>query len=98
MAANQQMAIVPGAGKPGEGDEMSMEPGGQEEGGERDPLGRPLRQGTGGKAADDSSVKVPDQMEQGRSRAIQEELRRRGADRQRTREELDYIDRLLKPF
>jgi hypothetical protein len=37
-------------------------------------------------------------MEQGRSRAIQEELRRRGADRARPKRELDYIDRLLKPF
>ena len=100
MAANSQMAIVPGGGKPGEdGDEMSMDPGGQDEGGERDPLGRPLHQGTGGKAADDGSVKVPDDMEQGlRSRAIQDELRRREADKARKREELDYIDRLLKPF
>jgi uncharacterized protein (TIGR02302 family) len=99
MAENSQMAIVPGGGQPGdEGDALSMDPGGQDENGERDPLGRPLRQGTGGKAADDSSVKVPDEMEQGRSRAIQEELRRRGADRERKREELDYIERLLKPF
>lgn len=100
MAANAQMAIVRGGGQPGEeGDEMSAEPGGQDEGGERDPLGRPLHQGTGGKAADDGSVKVPDEMEQGlRSRAIQEELRRREADKDRKREELDYIDRLLKPF
>jgi uncharacterized protein (TIGR02302 family) len=100
MAANSQMAIVPGGGEPGEeGDQMSAEPGGQDEGGERDPLGRPLHQGTGGKAADDGSVKVPDEMEQGlRSRAIQEELRRREADKDRKREELDYIDRLLKPF
>ncbi len=98
MAENTQLAIVPGSGKPGDGDELSMEPGGQEEGGDRDPLGRELRQGTGGKAADDNSVKVPDKMEEGRSRAIQEELRRREADRARRREELDYIDRLLQPY
>jgi uncharacterized protein (TIGR02302 family) len=100
MAANAQMAIVPGGGQPGQdGDDMSMDPGGQDEDGQRDPLGRPLQQGTGGKTADDGSVKVPDQMEQGlRSRAIQEELRRREADKARKREELDYIDRLLKPF
>ena len=97
MAENAQMAIIPSNGQPGEGDEMSMAPGGQDEG-EQDPLGRPLRQGTGGKAADDNSVKVPDEMEQGRSRAIQEELRRREADKARRRDELDYIDRLLKPF
>jgi hypothetical protein len=37
-------------------------------------------------------------MEQARSRAIQDELRRRDADRQRRQQELDYIERLLKPF
>ena len=41
---------------------------------------------------------VPDQMEQARGRDIQQELRRRGADRTRPTEELNYIDRLLKPF
>ena len=49
--------------------------------------------------ADESGdVRVPDQMEQARTREIQEELRRRGADRTRPQPELDYIDRLLKPF
>ena len=43
-------------------------------------------------------MKVPDEMEAGRSRAIQEELRKRGAERARPKQELDYIDRLLKPF
>jgi uncharacterized protein (TIGR02302 family) len=99
MAANSQMAIVPGAGQPGEeGEEMGQGGGGREEGGERDPLGRLVHQGTGGKAEDDGSVVVPDTREEARSRAIQEELRRRGGDRARTREELDYIGRLLKPF
>jgi 8-oxo-dGTP pyrophosphatase MutT (NUDIX family) len=44
------------------------------------------------------SVRVPDQMEQARTRELQEELRRRGADRTRPQPELDYIDRLLKSF
>lgn len=70
----------------------------------RDPLGRPMpedgnsreqavngQEGTG-------SVRVPDQMEQARTRELQEELRRRGADRTRPQPELDYIDRLLKAF
>jgi hypothetical protein len=48
--------------------------------------------------ADDPTLRVPDEMERGRSRAIQEELRRRGANRERPQEELDYIGRLLKPF
>ena len=37
-------------------------------------------------------------MEEARTRVLQDELRRRGADRTRTPVELDYIDRLLKPF
>jgi hypothetical protein len=37
-------------------------------------------------------------MEQARSHAIQEELRRRGAEKSRPQPELDYIDRLLKQF
>ncbi len=99
MAENSQLAIVPGGGKPGEegGEEFGSEPGGQD-GGDRDPLGRQFRQGTGGKAEDDGSVEVPDKREEGRSRVIQEELRRREADKARKRDELDYIGRLLKPF
>jgi hypothetical protein len=37
-------------------------------------------------------------MEEARTRALQDELRRRGAERTRPQPELDYIDRLLKPF
>ncbi len=70
---------------------------GQRRSARRDPLGRPLHQGTSG-ATDAGDVRVPDEMEQARTREIQEELRRRGADRTRPQPELDYIDRLLKPF
>ena len=63
----------------------------------RDPLGRPAQQGTSG-AEESSDIRVPDQMEQARTRALQEELRRRGGERTRPQPELDYIDRLLKPF
>jgi uncharacterized protein (TIGR02302 family) len=94
--ANAQMVIIPG-GAPGD-EQAGEEPGSDGDGGPTDPLGRPLQQGTGGKASDDNSVKVPDEMEAGRSRAIQEELRKRGAERARPKQELDYIDRLLKPF
>jgi uncharacterized protein (TIGR02302 family) len=94
-----QLALIPGAGEPGaEGEEAGTDPNSPGDGTERDPLGRPLKQGTGGRAADDNSVHVPDEMEQGRSRAIQEELRRREANRERPHEELDYIDRLLKSY
>jgi len=63
----------------------------------RDPLGRPLQQGTSG-SDESGDVKVPEAMEQARTRALQDELRRRGAERSRPQPELDYIDRLLKPF
>jgi uncharacterized protein (TIGR02302 family) len=63
----------------------------------RDPLGRPLRDGTSG-MDESGDVRVPDQMEEARTRAIQEELRRRGAERSRPQPELDYIERLLKQF
>ncbi len=61
----------------------------------RDPLGRDLQ---GGEASSGDQVRVPDQMEEARTRALQEELRRRGADRTRPQPELDYIDRLLKTY
>jgi hypothetical protein len=63
----------------------------------RDPMGRPLQQGTSG-SDESGDVRVPDQMEEARTRAIQDELRRRGAERTRPQPELDYIGRLLKPF
>ncbi len=63
----------------------------------RDPLGRPAPQGTSG-SEESGDVRVPDQMEQARTRALQDELRRRGAERTRPQPELDYIDRLLKAY
>jgi hypothetical protein len=47
---------------------------------------------------DSNDVRVPEEAERKRSQAIQEELRRRGAERERPQRELDYIDRLLKQF
>ena len=60
----------------------------------RDPLGR-MNQGSG---VDSGDVHVPEEAERKRSQAIQEELRRRGADRERPQGELDYIGRLLRQF
>ena len=55
--------------------------------------------GQGSSGADESAdVTVPEERERQRTQAIQEELRRRGADRVRPQLELDYIDRLLKQF
>jgi len=72
-------------------------PGQHGRGEKRDPLGRQLGQGTAGSDESDA-VRVPEEMERQRTRAIQDELRRRGADRARPQPELDYIDRLLKQF
>jgi len=58
-----------------------------------DPLGRPLR---GRDYGDDSTVRVPGEIDVQRARRIIEELRRRFGDFTRPQEELDYIERLLK--
>jgi len=62
----------------------------QQEG--EDPLGR--SQGANG----GNEVKLPDQSQLQRARAILQELRRRASEPGRSREELDYIDRLLREF
>jgi len=77
----------------GTGDRDGYRPGNR-----RDPLGRPLREDGTGQSPNESGVRVPDEMEQARSRAIQEELRRREAEKTRPQPELDYIDRLLRQF
>ncbi|MDE3114845.1 MAG: TIGR02302 family protein [Pseudomonadota bacterium] len=68
--------------------------GGQPGAGE-DPLGR-LQNGNGG--AFGGTVKIPDKSTLERAREILKELRKRAAERGRPKEELDYIDRLLKEF
>jgi hypothetical protein len=72
--------------------------GGHRSADRRDPLGRPLREDGTGQSPADSGVRVPEQMEQARSRAIQEELRRREAEKSRPQPELDYLERLLRQF
>jgi uncharacterized protein (TIGR02302 family) len=62
--------------------------------GGRDPLGRSAQ----GNSTDNADVAVPEERERQRTQAIQEELRRRGAEQERPREELDYIGRLLRQF
>jgi uncharacterized protein (TIGR02302 family) len=65
------------------------------EGGERDPLGRPMANGG---AYDQGDVKIPDQGMMQRSRQILDELRRRAGEHYRPQIELDYIDRLMQRF
>jgi uncharacterized protein (TIGR02302 family) len=62
---------------------------------QRDPMGRPQRfQGPDA----GNSVKVPDEIDIQRARAILEELRRRLAQPTRPAQELDYFERLLRRF
>jgi uncharacterized protein (TIGR02302 family) len=63
---------------------------------ERDPLGR--SDGNYGDAVDTGVDKVPLELERQRSREILDELRRRAGEQQRPKDELDYIDRLLKTY
>ncbi len=82
---------------PGSGPGGYPRHGSADRGNGRDPLGR--QYGNGSSGTDESAdVTVPDERERQRTQAIQEELRRRGAERDRPQEELDYIDRLLKQF
>jgi uncharacterized protein (TIGR02302 family) len=60
-----------------------------------DPLGR----AAGSKGGlDGGNVKIPDRSELARARSILEELRKRASEQGRPKEELDYIDRLLRQF
>jgi uncharacterized protein (TIGR02302 family) len=91
-----------------QGNQMGMGPGGRPGGPGRpgrlgparadqqtDPLGRPLR---GHDYGDDSTVKVPGEIDAQRARRILEELRKRFGEIDRPQLELDYIERLLKDF
>ena len=85
---------APGRGRHGEGyDGASAAKQGTS--GNEDPLGRAqgaFGTGTGG------GVKIPDEAELAARALDPEELRKRAAERGRPKEELDYIDRLLKEF
>lgn len=89
---NALQALKEGAGQLAQ---QMMQQNGQPNGQEgEDPLGR--AQGTKGTTGSD--VKLPNPSQLQRARAILEELRRRAAQPGRSKEELDYIDRLLKQF
>jgi hypothetical protein len=81
----------------GDGTARGTRPGehGDRQGGTRDPLGRLTADGTSGSDEGDD-VTLPAQSEQATTRALQEELRRRGGEKGRPAEELRYIDRLLQ--
>jgi uncharacterized protein (TIGR02302 family) len=105
----QQFGQQPGGEQEGEGEgEGEGMAEGQQQGGEgqdqqnaqgegRDPLGRRAREAPG-QAENGGDTRVPEEVEALRTRRLQDELRRRGAERERPPAELDYIDRLLKRF
>ncbi|HEY0467842.1 MAG TPA: TIGR02302 family protein, partial [Polyangiaceae bacterium] len=78
----------PGPGQPGRNGRQRAEQG-------TDPLGRPMR---GREYGDDTTVKVPGEIDAQRARRILEELRKRFGESIRPQLELDYIERLLKDF
>ncbi|MGD0190467.1 MAG: DUF4175 family protein [Rhizomicrobium sp.] len=63
--------------------------------GNEDPLGRSAGAHSN---FDGGNLKLPDQSELARARTILEELRKRASQQGRPKQELDYIDRLLKEF
>jgi hypothetical protein len=69
--------------------------GQNEQQGNSDPLGR--AEGSRG-GIDGGNVRLPDQSELARARSILEELRKRASEQGRPKQELDYIDRLLREF
>ncbi|MBV9061380.1 MAG: DUF4175 family protein [Alphaproteobacteria bacterium] len=74
---------------------MRQGDGKQGEAGNEDPLGRD----NGGRGASfGDQTKLPSKSALERARSILKELRRRAEERGRPKEELDYIDRLLKQF
>ena len=88
QSMQQGMGNGPGPGQPGRF-------GRARPNGDTDPLGRPLR---GRDYGDDTTVKVPGEIDVQRARRILEELRRRFGEGFRPQLELEYIERLLKGF
>jgi uncharacterized protein (TIGR02302 family) len=93
QAMQQQQGMGPGRpGGPGRAGRLGQAGRAQQD---TDPLGRPLR---GRDYGDDSTVKVPGEIDVQRARRILEELRRRFGEIARPQLELDYIERLLKDY
>jgi uncharacterized protein (TIGR02302 family) len=87
----QQMGQAQGPGPNGQPGRLG--PGRAQQ--DTDPLGRPLR---GRDYGDDTTVKVPGEIDAQRARRIIEELRRRFGEAFRPQLELEYIERLLKDY
>ena len=88
QSMQQQFGQGPGPGQPGRIGQARANQ-------DTDPLGRPLR---GRDYGDDTTVKVPGEIDVQRARRILEELRKRFGESFRPQLELDYIERLLKDY
>ena len=88
QSMQQQMGQGMGPGQPGRTGQARANQ-------DTDPLGRPLR---GRDYGDDTTVKVPGEIDVQRARRILEELRKRFGESYRPQLELDYIERLLKDY
>jgi hypothetical protein len=93
LAQQLQQQMGQGQQRPGPGQPGRMGSARAQQ--ETDPLGRPLR---GRDYGDDTTVKVPGEIDVQRARRILEELRRRFGEAFRPQLELDYIERLLKDY
>lgn len=103
-ALGQALAAPPGQGDgfqlgsgpgPSPGGDMPLD-GFNSGNGMTDPLGRPPSNGQG--ASFGADIRLPDEVQQARLRAILQELRTKAGDRSLSPAELDYIQRLLQPF
>jgi uncharacterized protein (TIGR02302 family) len=90
MAEQMQQQGEGQPGQEGEG-QQGMREG--EQGRDDDPLGRPVRR----RESDGTTTRVPGEIDAQRARRVLEELRRRLGEADRSREELDYLERLLTP-
>jgi uncharacterized protein (TIGR02302 family) len=88
LAQQMQEQMGQGPGQPGSRGQARAQP-------DTDPLNRPMHRGH---EYDDSTVKVPGEMDVQRARRILEELRRRFGESMRPQLELDYLERLLKDY
>jgi len=91
----QGMAQQMQQGGPGQGPGQAGRQGPARAQQDTDPLGRPMR---GHDYGNDTTVRVPGEIDVQRARRIIEELRKRFGDFSRPQEELDYIERLLKDY
>ncbi|NHO33215.1 DUF4175 domain-containing protein [Acetobacter fallax] len=79
-----------------EGGDGTDEGSGDDQDTDRDPLGRAT--GEGNDSGQNQGGHIPDAASRERAHEIEEELRKRDSDRTRPPQELEYLDRLLKPF